>query len=86
MNLISSREDTRDDDGDSENNGGGESAVDDIVKAWGEFTKLKQSFFATFQDVCQKVAYEVTFLLSNVLLLVKKRLMNTNFLSNGFVA
>jgi hypothetical protein len=34
----------------------------------------------------QKVAYEVTFLLGNVLLLVKKRLMQTNFLSNGFVA
>jgi hypothetical protein len=36
--------------------------------------------------MCQKVAYEVTFQLNNVLLLVKKRLMNTNFLSNGFVA
>jgi hypothetical protein len=53
----------------------------------GEFTKLKQSFKQRFEtDLCQKVVYEVTFLLSKVLLLVKKGLVHTNYLSNKTVA
>jgi hypothetical protein len=56
------------------------------AKLRGGIHQTQAKFKATFQDICQKVSYELTFQLCNVLLLVKKQLRNTNFLSNGFVA